>query len=780
MSWTTERCSGLWRSEDMVRLNIIIQREVLHDTIFKIGLMGKVQFLDMDDGAAAFSKPYTNEIRRCEDLQRKLRVVEEHILQEPPTLLEKYNDIEMSASVGELREATLEGQLDNIDERVEALLTDLMAMVTSLEGLQNEMNNNQQLITLYRRMQSLMNGEAEGSRLSVTDTRSTSFLSSPVLTSFSSLSSFNTVIGLVNTAQADVLYRICYRVTRGNALILIYNEPDPFVDPKTGERNVALSSFIILSSSQRMVQRIYKLIGGLKTIIYALDEVSTRGAALSEQAEELARRAADHRDSGDGLSATHVRVTLTTGGGSTNQDQWSHASVASPVDRVHSNLQSSAQLQQAMDTIRQRKQDLLLHWYEEHRLYKTIVRLEKTILTTMNLCAVSGATCTASVWIPCRYESMLEQALHEAVYASGEVHSIITRHVHQTRPPTYYETNKFTSSFQSIVDSYGMARYKEVNPGVFTIITFPYLFGIMYGDIGHGILLLCISLFFIYKERSWTGQPLNEIIGMIFGGRYLLLLMSLFATYMGFLYNDFFGFSVNIFKSGYTWPSLETRNKSEHTMYPSNPNGLPSVKPPHVYVFGLDVAWAETENKLEFYNSVKMKCAVVVGVTQMFAGVILSLNNHIYNKDWLRIAFLTVPEFLFLLVTFGYMSILIIVKWCTTWESTHDAPSLLETMTNFFLQPTSLSNPLFAGQMGLQIFFLLVALLMVPLMLCGMPVIEYRKYQRYLARQRKWRFRTWTSCGMTRPSPPSGRRRARSPWRPAMMRSKRKAPRPSW
>ncbi|EPY34725.1 V-type H+-transporting ATPase subunit I [Strigomonas culicis] len=354
----------------------------------------------------------------------------------------------------------------------------------------------------------------------------------------------------------------------------------------------------------------------------------------------------------------------------------------------------------------------------------------------MNLCAVSGATCTASVWIPCRYESMLEQALHEAVYASGEVHSIITRHVHQTRPPTYYETNKFTSSFQSIVDSYGMARYKEVNPGVFTIITFPYLFGIMYGDIGHGILLLCISLFFIYKERSWTGQPLNEIIGMIFGGRYLLLLMSLFATYMGFLYNDFFGFSVNIFKSGYTWPSLETRNKSEHTMYPSNPNGLPSVKPPHVYVFGLDVAWAETENKLEFYNSVKMKCAVVVGVTQMFAGVILSLNNHIYNKDWLRIAFLTVPEFLFLLVTFGYMSILIIVKWCTTWESTHDAPSLLETMTNFFLQPTSLSNPLFAGQMGLQIFFLLVALLMVPLMLCGMPVIEYRKYQRYLARQR--------------------------------------------
>jgi V-type H+-transporting ATPase subunit a len=34
--------------------------------------------------------------------------------------------------------------------------------------------------------------------------------------------------------------------------------------------------------------------------------------------------------------------------------------------------------------------------------------------------------------------------------------------------------------------SKGMARYKEFNPAVFSVTTFPFLFGVMFGDIGHG------------------------------------------------------------------------------------------------------------------------------------------------------------------------------------------------------------------------------------------------------------------------------------------------------
>jgi V-type H+-transporting ATPase subunit a len=36
--------------------------------------------------------------------------------------------------------------------------------------------------------------------------------------------------------------------------------------------------------------------------------------------------------------------------------------------------------------------------------------------------------------------------------------------------------------------------YKEVNPAVFAIVTFPFLFGVMFGDIGHGLLLLLAGI----------------------------------------------------------------------------------------------------------------------------------------------------------------------------------------------------------------------------------------------------------------------------------------------
>ena len=71
---------------------------------------------------------------------------------------------------------------------------------------------------------------------------------------------------------------------------------------------------------------------------------------------------------------------------------------------------------------------------------------------------------------------------------------------HSLTPPTFFEMNEFVWPFHEIVVTYGTPNYKEVNPTVFNMVTFPFLFGVMFGDIGHGGLLLLFGIYLCLKS----------------------------------------------------------------------------------------------------------------------------------------------------------------------------------------------------------------------------------------------------------------------------------------
>jgi V-type H+-transporting ATPase subunit a len=100
--------------------------------------------------------------------------------------------------------------------------------------------------------------------------------------------------------------------------------------------------------------------------------------------------------------------------------------------------------------------------------------------------------------------------LFEQERSGSSVPPILNRMMTREVPPTYNRTNKFTAGFQNLVDAYGVATYREVNPASFTIVSFPFLFSMMFGDAGHGLLMTLFALWMVVKEKPLAAKKIQS------------------------------------------------------------------------------------------------------------------------------------------------------------------------------------------------------------------------------------------------------------------------------
>jgi len=173
------------------------------------------------------------------------------------------------------------------------------------------------------------------------------------------------------------------------------------------------------------------------------------------------------------------------------------------------------------------------------------------------------------------------------------------------------------------------------------------------------------------------------------------------------------------------------------------------------YPNGVDPIWQGASNKIGFLNTYKMKISLIFGVIHMTFGVLMSLWNKISRKQYSHIFLEFMPQLIFLLGIFGYLVLIIFIKWTMYGAniadpfSEHCAPNLLITFINMMLMkvPTSEdidakldkchTNDMFyeiymyPGQAGVQKALLFFGVLMVPIMLLGKPLhILYNRRQR--------------------------------------------------
>lgn len=344
-----------------------------------------------------------------------------------------------------------------------------------------------------------------------------------------------------------------------------------------------------------------------------------------------------------------------------------------------------------------------------------VVLQQKAIYAVMNLLHYdSGRKCLiGEAWCETKRVRQVDEALQKASERAGlDVSSILTvLKRNDLVPPTHFPTNKFTQVFQDMNDAYGIARYREINPAIFMIVTFPFLFSLMFGDVGHAIIMLLVSgLLLVFESRLQRSKAADsELFGMIFSARYILLLMSLFSIYTGFIYNDIFSKSVGLFMSMFKYNS-ETGESSVFS-------------PLYVYPFGIDPLWNHASNNLNFTNAVKMKLSIVIAIFHMNLGICLGGFNFVLESDWVGFFCRFVPQFIFFNALFGYMCFLIIWKWISP---TVIDRSILNTFINMIMKLGAVegSEPtFFPGQVYVQQFLLLLAVISVPWMIFGRSVL---------------------------------------------------------
>ena len=129
-------------------------------------------------------------------------------------------------------------------------------------------------------------------------------------------------------------------------------------------------------------------------------------------------------------------------------------------------------------------------------------------------------------WVPAENEHEIHKALENIESIDISVSDAKDEIKH--KPPVKFKNNFFARPFEYYTDMYGTPNYGEIDPSGFLALTYSLLFGIMFGDVGHGVLLFIAALF-MYKVK---GMELGR----------LLIPCSISSTIFGFVFGSVFGF----------------------------------------------------------------------------------------------------------------------------------------------------------------------------------------------------------------------------------------------
>jgi len=100
-------------------------------------------------------------------------------------------------------------------------------------------------------------------------------------------------------------------------------------------------------------------------------------------------------------------------------------------------------------------------------------------------------------------------------------------------PPTLVVDKGATGAFQPLVDTYATLNYKDLNPSALAGLAYVVMFGMMFGDVGHGVFVVAGGLL-LRSGRSEALARLRHLSPFVIGA-------GLSSVVFGLLYGEAFG-----------------------------------------------------------------------------------------------------------------------------------------------------------------------------------------------------------------------------------------------
>lgn len=210
------------------------------------------------------------------------------------------------------------------------------------------------------------------------------------------------------------------------------------------------------------------------------------------------------------------------------------------------------------------------------------VMVKRSLLEAKRYSCVTEKTTLISGWVPrSEKDGIVDEVKRFDPSSYIEERRAEDLDIPKEEIPVKLRHTKIFKPFELLIDAYGIPRYGTIDPTIFVAISFLIMFGAMFGDLGHGLVLSAVSLFLWRSKKEKVKQAGT-----------LIFYCGVSSGVFGILYGSFFG---------YEFPSLW-------------------IKP--------------MNNIIEIF-----KISILFGVVIITGGILLNVVNALKDRDYIKALF---------------------------------------------------------------------------------------------------------------------------------------------